>query len=257
MMVLKRSLIYIMAFCIMPGIFSQSSLNGSWRFMSYRNILTNYFKVQSYSSYRYGSIMLNFKDSLGVGTFSGHTISNTINGEYQIIDDKTVLFTNVTKGLFDETSEIMDIRIGLKGSTKYEAGDNNLKIIYNNGQEEMNFVRVNYDLKGTWKIKQLTDRENNNPNKSYNEALRFHFEGNKLIIYNANDRKKTIEKNILQTNLFHKFTLEDIKKGEIEKKGIDPIVMEIFADGLKYESYLNQLFLYSDRFRVELIPAEP
>ena len=237
-------------------IIAQNSLTGTWRFMSYRNVLTNYFKDQPYSSYRYGSIMLNFKDSLDSGTFSGHTISNTIEGEYQIIDDKTVLFSNVTKGLFDETNEIMDIRTGLKGSTKFEVGENNLKIAYNNGQDEMNFVRVSYELKGTWKLKQITDRSNSNPNKTYNEALRFRFENSQLIIYNASDKKKTIAKNILQTNLFHKFTVDEIKKGEVEKKGIDPIVIELFEEGLKYEIYLNQLFLYSDRFRIELIPAD-
>ena len=235
---------------------AQNSLTGTWRFMSYRNVLTDYFKVQPYSSYRYGSIMLDFKDSLNSGTFSGHTISNTIEGEYRIIDNNTILFSNVTKGLFNETNEIMDIRTGLKGSTKFEVGENNLKIIYNNGHDEMSFVRVSYELKGTWKLKQITDRENSNPNKTYNEALRFRFENDQLVIYNVSHKKKTIEKKVFQTNLFHKFTLEEIKKSEVKKNNIDPIVTELFEQGLKYEIYLNQLFLYSDRFRIELVPAD-
>lgn len=244
-------LFFFLVLYINNDLLSQNPISGQWRFISYRNKKSHYFKVQKYFTYRYGSIMLEFTDSANYGKIKGHTICNNITAEYQLIDDSTILFSKVTRGLFPEKYEIMDIRRGLKGKTNYIIDENSLRIVFNYGKEELNFLRVSYELSGTWRVKQIIDIEEKNPNVSYDEKLRFELGDDMMRIFNVDEQKKDIIRDIIQTNLFHKFEIDPIKNPEIKNNNLDPILLSIFKTPYKYEILTEKMFWYSEEYKIE------
>ena len=61
------------------------TLNGKWKLVKYHNLMTGISESEPSSITR--SIVIEFSDDRVKGNMNGHTVTNTVSGEYELLQD--------------------------------------------------------------------------------------------------------------------------------------------------------------------------
>lgn len=119
-------------------------LTGTWSLMEFKNILTGEVtdttEIQNGVMAAYNHVRLEFKDSVGVGTFRGMSFCNGVGGSYSLSGKNLIKASDMIgtmigclyEGKFDDAFRTL---------SSYKREGDTLYLLYNNNTEEMVFVK--------------------------------------------------------------------------------------------------------------------
>lgn len=115
------------------------TLNGKWKLVKYHNLTTG--TSQSEPSNISRSIILEFSDNTIKGNMNGHTVTNTVGGEYDLLHDnkmKTLSFGGTKIGEPNWGDKFWD---AIHAASSYERQSDKLYIYFNADTEKMEFKK--------------------------------------------------------------------------------------------------------------------
>jgi len=113
------------------------TLNGKWKLVKYHNLTTGTSESEPSNIYR--SIIIEFSDNGIKGNMNGHTVTNTVGGEYELLQDnkfKTLSFGGTKMGEPDWGEKFWD---AIHSASSYERQSDKLYIHFNADTEQMEF----------------------------------------------------------------------------------------------------------------------
>lgn len=131
---LLSSLVFLGS-CSPPDSFH--TLTGSWELWAFEEPQEGILFTQPFHVAR--SITITCKDRGKKGTFVAETVTNVVEGEYEILDDGGFVVTKVDGTLFGEPTWGQDFMDAWSGAESYEIQPGQLYIYFNDGQMRMNF----------------------------------------------------------------------------------------------------------------------
>jgi hypothetical protein len=114
-----------------------NSLNGNWKLIKYYNLTTGTDELEPADNAR--SIIIAFRDDQVNGNMNGHTVTNTVEGQYQLSGGnkmKTISFGGTKVGEPAWGDKFWD---AIFAASSYERSGNTLHIFYNSDTEKMEF----------------------------------------------------------------------------------------------------------------------
>lgn len=115
------------------------TLNGKWKLVKYHNLTTGTSESEPSNISR--SIIIEFSDNRIKGTMNGHTVTNTVGGEYELLQDnkmKTLSFGGTKIGETNWGHKFWD---AIHAASSYERQSDKLYIHFNADTEKMEFKK--------------------------------------------------------------------------------------------------------------------
>ena len=115
------------------------TLNGKWKLVKYHNLTTGTSESEPSNIYR--SIIIEFSDNGIRGNMNGHTGTNTVAGEYELLQDnklKTLSFGGTKIGEPDWGEKFWN---AIHSASSYERKSDKLYIHFNADTEQMEFKK--------------------------------------------------------------------------------------------------------------------
>ncbi|HMZ46271.1 MAG TPA: hypothetical protein PLU36_05660 [Chitinophagaceae bacterium] len=119
---------------------TSDSLNGKWKLVKYYNLTTG--TIESEPSNISRSIILELSDNRIQGNISGHTVTNSVSGEYELLKDnkmKTLSFGGTKIGEPNWGDKFWD---AIHATSSYERQSDKLYIYFNADMEKMEFKKL-------------------------------------------------------------------------------------------------------------------
>jgi hypothetical protein len=116
-----------------------NSLNGRWKLIKYYNLTTGTSEPEPSNISR--SIIITFKDDQVNGNMEGHTVTNAVEGQYELSNGnkmRTISFGGTKVGEPAWGNKFWD---AIHAASSYERSGNTLHIFYNGDTEKMEFKR--------------------------------------------------------------------------------------------------------------------
>ena len=123
-----------------PLLPATQTLTGTWKLIAYKNLATGVIETEPEDIER--SIVIEFRDDGKNGKLQGHTIINTVNGDYEIFDGnkiKVLRFGGSKAG--EGWAWGYKFWDAIRQSSSYQVKGNSLFIYFSNDKELMEFVR--------------------------------------------------------------------------------------------------------------------
>ncbi len=119
---------------------SNATLNGKWRLIKYYNLTDG--TSESEPANIPHSIIIEFFDNGQKGKMKGHTVTNTVSGDYELFNNKmkTLSFGGTKVG---EPSWGNKFWNAIHTASSYERDDDTLFIFFNTDSEKMEFKKIN------------------------------------------------------------------------------------------------------------------
>jgi len=114
-----------------------SSLSGNWKLISYEDIQSGTIDYEPQNINR--SIIVEFSDNGKTGTLSGHTVTNTVSGEYKLKEKNKIevlSFGGTKVGEPEWGSKFWD---AMHNASSYGRTSEKMYIYFNNDTEKMTF----------------------------------------------------------------------------------------------------------------------
>ena len=114
-----------------------NTLNGTWKLVKYHHLTTGISESEPSNISR--SIIIEFSDNRIRGNMNGHTVTNTVGGEYELLQDnkmKTLSFGGTKIGEPDWGDKFWD---AIQAASSYERQSDKLYIHYNADTDKMEF----------------------------------------------------------------------------------------------------------------------
>ena len=114
-------------------------LTGKWKLMEYQNLTLG--TIESEPTDISTSVIIDFSDNGTQGKIGGHTITNAVGGNYELLKDnkmKTLLFYGTKVWEPKWGSKFWD---AIRLASSYERQDNKLFIYFNSDTEKMKFEK--------------------------------------------------------------------------------------------------------------------
>jgi hypothetical protein len=118
---------------------NNATLTGRWRLTAYHNLTAGTSESEPANIPR--SIIIDFSDDGYKGKMNGHTVTNSVSGEYELLKNNTI------KTLSFGGTEVGEPAWGNKfwgaihSASSYERQGNKLFIFFNSGTEKMEFEK--------------------------------------------------------------------------------------------------------------------
>ena len=115
------------------------TLNGKWKLVKYHNLVTGTHESEPSNIYR--SIIIEFFDNTIRGNMNGHTVTNTVSGEYELLQDnkmKTLSFGGTKMGEPNWGNKFWD---AMHAASSYKRQNDRLYIHFNADTEKMEFMQ--------------------------------------------------------------------------------------------------------------------
>ncbi len=119
---------------------TSDTLNGKWKLVKYYNLTTG--TIESEPSNISRSIILELSDNRIQGNISGHTVTNSVSGEYELLKDnkmKTLSFGGTKIGEPNWGDKFWD---AIHATSSYERQSDKLYIYFNADMEKMEFKKL-------------------------------------------------------------------------------------------------------------------
>jgi hypothetical protein len=116
-----------------------NTLNGRWKLIKYHNITNGTSESEPSTITR--SIIINFSDNGIIGNMNGHTVANTVSGEYELLQNqkmKTISFGGTKIAEPNWGSKFWD---AIHLATAFKKQNNKLYIYFNADTEKMEFIQ--------------------------------------------------------------------------------------------------------------------
>lgn len=116
-----------------------ATLNGKWRLIKYYNLTDGTNESEPTNIPR--SIIIEFSDNGHKGKMNGHTVTNTVVGNYELLENnkmKTLSFGGTKVGEPGWGSRFWN---AIQSASSYKRQNNKLFIYFNAGTEEMEFKK--------------------------------------------------------------------------------------------------------------------
>ena len=118
---------------------TSDSLSGIWKLVRYHNLTIG--RIETEPSNISRSIIIHFSDNGVKGTMSGHTVTNTVSGEYELLPGNkmnTLSFGGTKVGEPDWGHEFWD---AIHTASSYDRQGDKLYIYFNSDTGRMEFNR--------------------------------------------------------------------------------------------------------------------
>ncbi len=118
---------------------STDTLNGKWKLINYHNLTNGTSESEPSNISR--SIILEFSDNTIKGNMNGHTVTNTVSGEYELLPDnkiKTLSFGGTKIGEPNWGYKFWD---AIHAASSYKRQSDNLYIYFNADADKMEFKK--------------------------------------------------------------------------------------------------------------------
>ena len=118
---------------------STTTLNGKWKLVKYHNLTVGTSESEPTNISR--SIIIDFSDNGSKGKMDGHTVTNSVGGDYELLKDnrmKTLSFGGTKVGEPNWGSKFWD---AIHSASSYERQSNKLFIYFNADTEKMEFEK--------------------------------------------------------------------------------------------------------------------
>jgi hypothetical protein len=115
------------------------TLNGKWKLVNYHNLITGTSEAEPSNISR--SIIVEFSDNRSRGNMNGHTVTNTVSGEYELLQDnkmKTLSFGGTKIGEPNWGAKFWD---AIHAASSYKRQSGKLYIQFNADTEKMEFKK--------------------------------------------------------------------------------------------------------------------
>lgn len=115
------------------------TLSGKWKLVKYHNLMTGTHEAEPSNIYR--SIIIEFFDNTIRGNMNGHTVTNTVGGEYELLQDnkmKTLSFGGTKMGEPNWGNKFWD---AMHAASSYKRQNDRLYIHFNADTEKMEFMQ--------------------------------------------------------------------------------------------------------------------
>lgn len=116
-----------------------NSLDGKWKLVKYHNLVTATSESEPSNISR--SIIMEFSGNGSTGTMNGNTVTNTVNGEYELSQDnkmKTLSFGGTKIGEPNWGAKFWD---AIHAASSYNRQSEKLYIYFNADTEKMEFKK--------------------------------------------------------------------------------------------------------------------
>lgn len=134
-------LILTLAACNKDNITTTTdTLNGKWKLVNYHNLTTGISESEPSNISR--SIIIDFSDNRIKGKMNGHTVTNSVSGEYELLQDnkmKTLSFGGTKVGEPNWGYKFWD---AIHAASSYERQSDKLYIHFNADTEKMEFKKL-------------------------------------------------------------------------------------------------------------------
>lgn len=114
-------------------------MTGKWKLMKYYNLIDKTSESEPENLSR--SIIIEFSDNGRMGKMNGHTVTNSVSGEYELLKNnkmKTISFGGTKVGEPDWGNKFWD---AIHMASAFERHDNKLFIFFSAGSEKMEFIK--------------------------------------------------------------------------------------------------------------------
>lgn len=118
---------------------SITTLNGKWKLIKYHNLTVGISESEPTNISR--SIIIDYSDNGSKGKMDGHTVTNSVSGDYELLKDnkmKTLSFGGTKVGEPNWGSKFWD---AIHSASSYERQSNKLFIYFNADTEKMEFEK--------------------------------------------------------------------------------------------------------------------
>jgi hypothetical protein len=115
------------------------TLNGTWKLLKYHNLTTGTSESEPPNISR--SIIIEFSENRIKGNMNGHTVTNTVGGEYELLQDnkmKTLSFGGTKVGEPNWGDKFWD---AIQVASSYRRQSDKLYIHFNADTEKMEFKK--------------------------------------------------------------------------------------------------------------------
>lgn len=116
-----------------------ATLNGKWKLIKYHNLTVGTSESEPKNISR--SIIIDFSDNGNKGKMNGHTVTNSVGGDYELLKDnkmKTLSFGGTKVGEPNWGSKFWD---AVYSASSYERQRNKMYIYFNSDTEKMEFKK--------------------------------------------------------------------------------------------------------------------
>ena len=141
---MKSKINYILLLLLILGACNKDNtttdtLNGTWKLLKYHNLTTGTSESEPSNISR--SIIIEFSDNSIKGNMNGHTVTNTVGGEYELLQDnkmKTLSFGGTKVGEPNWGDKFWD---AIHAASSYRRQSDKLYIHFNAETEKMEFKK--------------------------------------------------------------------------------------------------------------------
>lgn len=135
-LVLASSLI-LLASCSKPDTFH--TLTGTWKLYAFEVPDEGTVFLKPHHIVR--DILITCEDRGKKGKYTAQTITNVVEGKYEILENGQIMFTSMDGTLFGEPEWGEEFREGLMNAESYEIQPEQLFLYFNDGKTRMSFEK--------------------------------------------------------------------------------------------------------------------
>lgn len=114
-----------------------TTMTGKWRLIKYHNLTSGGSEAEPANISR--SVIIEFSDDGHIGKMNGHTVTNTVFGEYELMKGNKMKISSLGGTEVGETGWGHKFRDAIRTAISYERYDSKLFIFFNAGSEKMEF----------------------------------------------------------------------------------------------------------------------
>lgn len=141
---MKNKLTFLLLIMLASGptnLLTAQVLNGNWTLICYSNLITGKQECRSQTDPR-GTISLEFKDNGKTGTMIGHTIVNSVTGDYTIWDKNKIKVERFGGTKVGEEGWGNSFWTTIQQSSSFKYSADTLVILYDNDTKAMKFLKT-------------------------------------------------------------------------------------------------------------------
>jgi hypothetical protein len=116
-----------------------TTLTGKWQLIAYHNLSAATRETEPATISR--SIIMEFSDNGRLGKMTGHTVTNTVSGAYELLDNHKMNTTSFGGTKVGEPAWGHKFWTAIHTANAYERQDNKLFIFFAAGSEKMEFTK--------------------------------------------------------------------------------------------------------------------
>jgi heat shock protein HslJ len=118
---------------------NSTTITGKWQLKAYHNLAAATIETEPATISR--SIIMEFSDNGRLGKMTGHTVTNTVSGAYELLDNQKMITTSFGGTKVGEPAWGNKFWTAIHTANAYERQGNKLFIFFAAGSEKMEFTK--------------------------------------------------------------------------------------------------------------------